>query len=117
MKGTIELGGMRFRGYHGCLESEKTLGGDFVVDLRYGLDITEAAASDRLEDALDYSRVYGVVAACMERPSELLENLAARIADTLLAEFPQIEGLELKVSKKNPPLPGPVECSSVTIIR
>ena len=33
--GTIELEGMQFRAYHGCLETEKIAGNDFVVDFKF----------------------------------------------------------------------------------
>ena len=52
--GTLELEGMQFRAYHGCLEREKIAGNDFVVDFRGELDMTAAAESDRLEDAVNY---------------------------------------------------------------
>ncbi len=115
MKGYIELSGMHFRARHGCLESERTEGNDFVVDFRCPVDIGRAAESDCLEDTLDYSRVYAVVAAQMEIPSNLLEHVAARIASSLQQEFKDLEHFELTVSKKNPPVGGECEWARVSI--
>lgn len=117
MEGYIELTGMHFFARHGCLESERTEGNEFTVDFRCPIDIEAAAASDNLEDTLDYSRVYGIVAAQMAIPSNLLEHVAARIADKLLNEIEGLEHFELTVSKKNPPVGGECEWARVKIIR
>ena len=44
--GTIELEGMEFKAYHGCLEHEKVKGNSFTVDFRGELDLSAAAESD-----------------------------------------------------------------------
>ena len=77
--GKIELLGMEFLAYHGCLASEKENGGSFVVDFRATVDLAAAAQSDDLADTLDYSASYKVVAAEMARPADLLENVAGRV--------------------------------------
>lgn len=115
MNGEIELAGMEFRAFHGCLESERREGNDFVVDFKCVYDITEAAATDRLEDTLDYSGIYDIVAAQMAVPSNLLEHVAGRIVEAIRRFYPELEHFEVRVSKKNPPVSGKVGRSSVTI--
>ena len=44
--GIIELEGMEFKAYHGCLEQEKVRGNSFTVDFRGELDLSAAAESD-----------------------------------------------------------------------
>ena len=41
--GTIELEGMEFKAYHGCLEQEKVRGNSFTVDFHGELDLSAAA--------------------------------------------------------------------------
>lgn len=115
MKGWIELNGMRFHAYHGCLESERRDGNEFTVDFRFPVEPAKAAASDALDDTLDYSRVYGVIAARMKDTCNLLETVACRIAEDLQREFPSIKHFELTVSKKNPPVGGECEWARVSI--
>ena len=55
--GTIELVGMEFHAYHGCLEEEKRDGNTFTVDFLGKVNIRKAAESDLLEDTTDYSKV------------------------------------------------------------
>lgn len=113
--GEIELLGMEFLAYHGCLESEKELGGDFSVDFKARLDIGKAASSDRLEDTLDYSRVYSVISSEMSVRSDLLEHVAGRIRHAIETEFPDIPEFEIRVCKKHPPVGGKAALACVTL--
>ena len=113
--GTLELEGMEFRANHGCLEREKIAGNDFVVDFRGEMDMSAAAESDRLEDAVNYALIYEVVAEEMAKPSDLLENVAGRIVKALEERFPEFTEFSVKVSKKRPPVSGIVGWSSVTL--
>ena len=113
--GTIELEGMEFRAHHGCLEHEKVVGNDFIVDFRGDVDMAAAMESDNLEDAVNYALIYNVVAREMAQPSDLLEHVAGRILKALEAEFPQFVSFSVRVSKKRPPVDGIVHWSRITV--
>lgn len=117
MSSRLELTGMRFYAYHGCLESERREGAEYMVDFRCTLDTAAAEQSDDLADTLDYSRIYAIAAQQMAVPSNLLEHVAGRIADAIAAEFPALEGFEVSVSKKNPPVGGECEWAKITVKR
>lgn len=114
-KGVLELEGMEFRAFHGCLERERIAGNDFVVDFKGEMDMSAAAASDNLEDALNYALIYDLIAEEMARPSNLLEHLASRIVKALEKEFPQLTRFSIRVSKKRPPVDGIVQWSRITL--
>lgn len=113
--GILELEGMEFHAFHGCLEHERQEGNTFIVDFRARIPVSRAAGSDRLEDTTDYGRIYGIVKSEMERPSDLIEHVAARIVRSIETEFPEIAGFSVRVSKANPPVGGPVSWSRITI--
>ena len=113
--GRIELLGMEFLAYHGCLASEKEDGGRFVVDFRATVDLAAAEQSDSLIDTLDYSAVYKTVASEMASPSNLLENVAHRIREALEEAYPTIPEFEISVSKRNPPVGGYATVAKVTL--
>lgn len=115
IKGKIELTGMRFHAYHGCLEKERREGNEFVVDFRCSYDVEAAAKTDDLFYTADYGIVYDVIAKEMKSASNLLENVAYRIVNAISDRLPQIDSFEVKVSKKNPPVAGEAEWSSVTL--
>ena len=115
MKGTLELTGMEFHSFHGCLPEERDRGNTFVVDLSARYDVSRAALSDDLSDVPDYSGIYDLVAERMAEPSNLIENVAARIASCVAAAFPELEDLKVSVAKKNPPVAGKAAWSRFTV--
>ena len=88
MKGKIELRGLEFHAFHGCLPEERENGNLFVVDFSGVCDVDAAAVSDDLADAVDYAAVYDVIAAEMAEPSNLIEHACARIVRAVTAAFP-----------------------------
>ena len=113
--GVIELEGMEFKAYHGCLEQEKVRGNLFTVDFRGEMDLMAAAESDNLNDTVNYGEIYDIVADQMSIPSELLENVAGRIVKAIEKQFPQFVSFSVRVSKKRPPVEGVAQWSRVTL--
>lgn len=115
MNGTLELCGMKFHSYHGCLSFEREKGADYLVDFKCSYDISAAASSDNLSDTVDFARIHALVAAQMSKPCKLIETVAAGIADSISGEFPELKHFSIKVSKLNPPVEGECLLSAVTI--
>ena len=113
--GVIELEGMEFKAYHGCLEQEKVRGNSFTVDFRGEMDLYAAAESDNLNDTVNYGEIYEIVAEEMSIPSELLENVAGRIVKAIESRFPQFVSFSIRVSKKRPPVDGVAQWSRITL--
>ena len=81
----ITLTGITGYGHHGVFDFEREQGQPFVVDLTCQLDLSAAAASDDLEQTIDYGSLARAVVADVERdPLNLIEALADRIALTCL---------------------------------
>lgn len=69
------------------------------VNLEMSTDVRKAAASDRIDDALDYKAVAKRLIGFVENSSfRLVETLAERCAEIVLDEFP-VEWLRLRVDK------------------
>ena len=115
MEGSIELLGMEFHAFHGCLEEERREGNTFIVDVKVAYDFSAAAQSDDLSDTMDYGLVYDIVSECMGVPSNLLENVAWRIATSIRDAVPGALGVKVSVAKKNPPVNGPAAWSKVNV--
>ncbi|MDD3195090.1 MAG: dihydroneopterin aldolase [Paludibacter sp.] len=110
----IVLEDMEFFAYHGVMPHETELGNTFVITLDMEVDITKAAASDVLDDTINYQLIYNAIRKQMDIPSKLIEHIGQRIVDKLMNKFPRIKSLTLRLSKLNPPLGGKVD--RVTII-
>ncbi|MDR1415788.1 MAG: dihydroneopterin aldolase [Prevotellaceae bacterium] len=116
--GTISLEGMEFYARHGCFDEEQAIGNRFTVDVCMEVDISRAAATDSMDDTVNYQAAYSVVQREMLVTSKLLEHAAGRIADSLLHSFDSIEKVTVKVAKLNPPLGGgAVQQSSVAVVK
>jgi len=108
----IELQGLELFGYHGVLEEEKENGQAFWYDLE--LEVGEWGTTDRIEDAVDYRLVVDAVREVNEQRFELLEALAATVAQTLMQRF-AVARVKVRVRKR--PAGMPVEFSAVTAER
>ena len=114
----IVLEGMRFYGFHGVNPEERVLGQEYLVDLAVEMDLTQAGASDRLEDTISYAHIYRAVRDVMEgEPRNLLEAAAQSVADRILSDFP-VDSVSIRVKKPHPPIRGSViENATVEIFR
>ncbi len=97
---TVQLLALEVFGHHGVLEEERRDGTTFIYDLE--LEVPDSALSDRIEDAVDYRDV----AECVREVSEarrfnLLEALAAAVADAILERFP-VRRVRVLVRKPTP---------------
>jgi len=113
--GLIVIENMEFYAFHGHYREEQIVGNRFVVDLKIETDMTVAAKSDNLKDAVNYQKAYQIVKSQMDRKSYLLENIAGRILDALYAELGGIKKAMVKVSKVNPPMGGKIGSVSVVM--
>ncbi len=115
--GTIEILGIRAVGRHGVLPEEQARAQPFEVDLRIEADLSAAAASDRLEDTVDYGVLAEAVARTVELESyQLLERLADRIAG-ICTSIGAVTSVEVSVRKLRPPIPVQVASVGVTLRR
>jgi dihydroneopterin aldolase len=108
----IEVAGLELFGYHGVLPEEREQGQTFWYDLE--LEVGEWGATDAIEDAVDYRLVVDVVREVNDRRFELLEALAATVAETLIARF-AVARVKVRVRKRPPGMP--VDFTAVTAER
>ena len=100
----IILREVRFHAFHGVMPQERKVGADFTVSLRVGVDLSLPAESDDVADTLNYATLYEVVKQQMEIPSQLLEHVAGRVGKAVMDTFPQVTGVDVKLTKLNPPM-------------
>lgn len=112
---TIALEGMEFHAFHGCFAEEQVIGNTFIVDLYFDTETAAAESSDKLSDTVNYAAVYELVKKEMAIKSKLLEHIGRRIISSIRTEFPELETIELKISKMNPPIGGKVDNVSILL--
>jgi len=113
----IRLVGLGGVGRHGVEAEERAHGQTFLVDLDLHLDTSEAAATDDLAGTVNYADVARQVIALVEgEPVNLIETLAARIADTAL-DHALVQAVEVTVHKPEAPVGVPFTDMQVRIRR
>lgn len=109
--------GVEAVGHHGVFDFEKREGQIFRVDLVLGLDTRAAAESDDLQDTVDYGSIVASVKKAIESdPVDLIETLAARIADVCLGDE-RVQWTEVTVHKPNAPIEATFTDVALTIRR
>ena len=118
MTDRIELRDMRFAGRHGVLPFEAERPQPFEVDVVLELDLAPAGTTDDLARTVDYGAVFAAARAVVEGPHvALLETLAERIADAVLAGNVPASVVTVRVRKPEAPLPGRLAWAGVEIRR
>jgi len=85
----IFIEGLTVQAIIGILPSERQRPQPLCIDLRLSWDVSRAAASHALGDTLDYAAVAGAVEAlAVDGEFLLVETLAERIAERVLADWP-----------------------------
>ena len=100
----IYLRDIRFHAFHGVAPMEKKVGADFMVSIRVAVDVSAALDRDDVDTTLNYACLYEVVKKEMMIPSNLIEHVAGRIGEAVFAAFPQVESLDISLTKLNPPM-------------
>lgn len=89
MSDTIQLRGVRVTARVGVPDDERATPQELVVDVDLIFDIRPAAAADDFTLTIDYAAVRATLQRIAEAQSyRLIETIAERTAEALLAEFP-----------------------------
>ena len=113
----VHIQQIRLYGYHGVYAHEREQGQTFEIDVDLCADLSKAGASDKVEDTIDYVRVYRVVERVVTGPSHhLLETVADIVARELLRLFPARQ-VVIRIRKPRVQMPGPVGSVEIEIRR
>lgn len=111
----VQINGMTFYANHGCFDEELITGNQFIVDISFECDTTQAELTDNLKETVDYQEVYKIIKHQMATPSKLIEHVGRRILDAVRESYPELINISVKVAKCHPPVGGKVDSVSVVI--
>lgn len=112
----IALRALRVEACHGVLDFEKNTPQPFVFDLWLTLAHSRACQSDALEDTVNYAQVAQTVTQVAQTHCfNLIERLAAAVAEEILARFPLVSAVKVRVGKPNAPMDGVFDTVQVTV--
>ena len=118
MPDRIVLSDMVFQARHGLHDDEKVRPQRFELDAELVLDLRAAGHDDDIERSVDYARVYETIRQIVESTTfNLIEALAEAICAELLADFPAIDEVVVRVRKPEVDLGGPIGYAGVELRR
>jgi len=110
----VELRGLEIPGRHGVDDWERKTEQRFVYDVELELPEPER---DEIDETVDYREVVTLVRELSDgRQFQLLESIAAAVADALLERFPA-ERVRVRVRKPQVKLGVPVEHTAAAVER
>ena len=113
----IILTGLRATGHHGVLEHERSDGQVFVIDVTVQLPLRDAAEADDLSRTIHYGELAAEIVSAVERdPVDLIETVAERVAETVLARDLAVF-VTVTVHKPDAPIDVPFDDVAVQITR
>ena len=115
MKHTIEVNGIKIYAFHGCLEEEAKIGGNYLVDVMLNTNFFNAAENDDLTQTINYVDINKIVCEEMSSRSKLIEHVGQRIIKRIKKEIKNITYLRIKVTKICPPINGDVDNVAIII--
>jgi len=102
----LRMSGMKFFGHHGVTEEEKEKGGNYEVDCEIQADISDCAASDDIDDAINYDILYDLIREHVEnRRYNLMETMAEKLKEEIKRST-NADKILVRVRKISPPIIG-----------
>ena len=96
---TVFIRGLKAKAVIGIFDWEKQIRQNLVLDLDLRADVAHAAASDTLEDAVDYKAISQRVVEFVEDSQfQLVESLAEAVARIIREEF-AVSWVRVRVAK------------------
>lgn len=107
--------GLEVYAFHGFTDDERTVGHRFRVDIEVEV-ADESGAGDDVESIVDYTALATIAREVLEGgESRLIEPLAIRICDEVLAQHPRADSVEVSIEKIAPPMPMIAESVGVAL--
>ena len=117
MVGKVSLEGLEFHAFHGVYPHERESGNWFEVDVTVNFTIREGTIDDDLSRTINYETLYQFVKEEMEKPSKLLETVGEKIVERMLQDIPEVEQVEIKIAKINPPIGGKCKKAAISFVK
>jgi dihydroneopterin aldolase len=99
----IKVHGIRTYSFHGCLEEETKIGGNYIINI------------DDLSMTVDYLDIKKIIISEMKNNQKLIESVAYNIIEKVKSTFSIVNKCRIEIQKINPPINGDVDYVSVVV--
>lgn len=114
----IRIENLQVYAYHGVYKEENEKGQNFYVNALLHIDTRKAGQEDKKELTVSYGEVAQFMHEYISgHVYQLIETVAEKTAEAVLAEFPLLEGITLEIRKPEAPMELEFQSVSVKITR
>ena len=111
----IKIHGIRLYSFHGCLDEESKIGGNYIVNVDIYCDFKPSVKKDDLSKTINYVRINEIVVSEMKNKKKLIESVAYMIINKIKSDFKIVLTCKVEIIKINPPINGKVDYVSVVV--
>ena len=116
ISGKVLIHDLELHAYHGWHRHEGEFGQPYLIHLELETDLTRAAGTDHLVDALDYGEIVATTKRIVtERRHTLVESATVELARGLLTRFAPVDAVFVRVMKLKPPIPERIAAAGVEL--
>lgn len=109
----IALRDVKCHAAHGWYPEEQLIGCLFTVHLE--VSFVSKIAEEQLDNTINYEELNSIILESMGTPKKLLETVVEEILQQVRTKFPFVLTAEVTIVKNNPPMPGQVGSSVVSL--
>lgn len=102
--GVVSVKGIKVRAFHGCIDEEALVGGEFTVNVNVTAPFKLAYTNDNLEEAIDYVAISEIVIKEMAVRAKLIETVAYRILTATRKLYPWSTEIDITIIKHRAPI-------------
>ena len=96
----IIIEGLKVETVVGCFAWERQIQQPLMLDLIIATNLSQAAASDELQDTLNYAEICSISAQVIQQAApKLIEHAAQLVLDALFTTFAAIESITITIRK------------------
>lgn len=118
MMDRIRVEGLVVHGHHGVHVEETRLGQKFVVDITCDLGAPGGAGADAYDQTVCYGRLCDIAKEVSDAgPYKIIETFSQKIADQVLAEFPSVAEVLVRIAKPSAPIAAVLDTVAVETTR
>lgn len=114
----VILNRIELLGKIGVLEEEKRTAQRYWISIAIKADLKMAGRTDRLDETIDYGRVFEIAKTLMDGTDcDLIESYAEGLAEKILSTFLKAESVTIEVLKPDAPIEGSFDSVGIEITR
>ena len=96
----IIIEGLKVETVVGCFAWERQIQQQLMLDLIIATNLSQAAASDELQDTLNYAEICSISAQVIQQAApKLIEHAAQLVLDALFTTFAAVESITITIRK------------------